>query len=54
MNKPVRGRPWGRESQLEVSDHVMEAQAILRDTIRQLLEAYRQLTQGQRLLLEVA
>ena len=47
---PVRGRPWGSETQIELSDLMLDAQSQIRDTIVLMLAAYQKLSEGQRLI----
>lgn len=49
---PVGGRVWGTETQIQLSDLMLDAQSHIRETIRQLLTAYQQLSNGQRLIFQ--
>ncbi len=49
---PVGGRVWGTETQIQLSDLILDAQAQIRDTIRLMLAAYQQLSNGQRLIFQ--
>ncbi len=49
---PVGGRVWGTETQVQLSDLMLDAQSQIRDTIRLMLVAYQQLSNGQRLIFQ--